>query len=89
MDMRFHRLHDRSCQGQFRLYWRPGPLNWEDYCTKHHPAAHHKHILNEFLTQQKVLEVFCNNKKMQQKASAAYAMNFARVCISYHNRIPK
>ena len=73
MDMRFHWLRDRACQGTFRFYWRPGPLNWADYWTKHHPAAHHKHIRNEFLTQQKVLEVFRNNQKMQQKSSAAYA----------------
>ena len=75
MDMRFHWLHNQACQGQFRFYWRPGPLNWADYWTKHHPAAHHKHIRNDFLTQQKVLEVFRNNQKMQQKASAAYAMH--------------
>ena len=80
MDMRFNWLRDRACQRQFIFYWRPGPLNWADYWTKHHPAAHHKHIRNEFLTEQKVLEVFRNNQKMQQKASAAYAMHL-RGCV--------
>ena len=34
MDMRFHWLRDRECQNQFRIYWRPGPLNLGDYYTK-------------------------------------------------------
>eukprot|EP00804_Cyclotella_cryptica_P008938 CCRYP_012042-RC/>CCRYP_012042-RC protein AED:0.67 eAED:0.46 QI:0/-1/0/1/-1/0/1/0/100 len=44
MDMQFHWLRDRECQEQFRIYWRPGKLNYADYWTKHHPAAHHQHI---------------------------------------------
>ena len=70
MDMRFHWLRDRACQGTFRFYWRPGPLNWADYWTKHHPSAHHKQIRNEFLTQKKYLNFFATikkcNKKLQQ-----------------------
>ena len=27
MDMRFHWIRDRACQGQLRFYWRPGALN--------------------------------------------------------------
>jgi hypothetical protein len=51
MDMRFHWLRDRSVnQDQFRFYWRPGPLNFADYWTKHHPPAHHKNMRSEFLT---------------------------------------
>ena len=34
MDMRFHWLRDRECQQQFRIYWRPGKLNYADYWTK-------------------------------------------------------
>ena len=30
-DMRFHWLRDRECQEQFRIYWRPGKLNYADY----------------------------------------------------------
>ncbi len=41
MDMRFHWLRDRKCQRQFRIYWRPGKLNYADYWTKYHPAKHH------------------------------------------------
>jgi len=37
MDMRFHWLRDRECQRQFRIYWRPGKMNYADYRTKHHP----------------------------------------------------
>jgi hypothetical protein len=51
MDMRFHWLRDRSInQQQFRFYWRPGPTNYADYWTKHHPAAHHRNMRPEFLT---------------------------------------
>jgi hypothetical protein len=55
MDMRFHWLQDRECQKQFRIYWRPGKLNYADYWTKHHPTAHHWNICKEFLTPHPVL----------------------------------
>jgi len=57
MDMRFHWLRDRECQEQFRIYWRPGKLNYADYWTKHHPAKHHQNIRKEFLTPQIVVEM--------------------------------
>jgi hypothetical protein len=57
MDMRFHWLRDRECQRQFRIYWRPGKLNYADYWTKHHPAKHHQNIRKEFITPQIVLEM--------------------------------
>ncbi|KAL7490093.1 hypothetical protein ACHAW6_016101 [Cyclotella cf. meneghiniana] len=57
MDMRFHWLRDRECQEQFRIYWRPGKLNYADYWTKHHPATHHKNIRKEFLTPMIMLEM--------------------------------
>ena len=38
IDMRFHWLRHRECQKQFRIYWRPGKLNYADYWTKHHAA---------------------------------------------------
>ena len=51
MDMRFHWLRDRGVnQRQFRFYWRPGPYNYADYWTKHHPASHHRNMRAEFLT---------------------------------------
>jgi hypothetical protein len=57
MDMRFHWLRDRECQKQFRIYWRPGKLNYADYWTKHHPAAHHKGARKEFITPTIVVEM--------------------------------
>jgi hypothetical protein len=40
MDMRFLWLRDCSInQKQFQFYWRPGPTNYANYWTKHHPAA--------------------------------------------------
>ena len=69
MDMRFHWLRDRECQRQFRIYWRPGRLNYADYWTKHHPATHHQNIRREFLTPCIVLEML----RLEQAQAAATA----------------
>ncbi len=50
MDMRFHWLQDRECQQQFRIYWRPGKMNYANYWAKHHPELHHRNMREEFLT---------------------------------------
>ena len=51
MDMCFIWLRYCSVsQKQFRFYWRPGPTNYADYWTKHHPAAHHRNMRPVFLT---------------------------------------
>ena len=75
MDMRFHWLRDRECQEQFRIYWRPGKLNYADYWTKHHPAKHHKNIRNEFLTPMIMLEMLRQEQagKVRMSATAAAA----------------
>jgi hypothetical protein len=57
MDMRFHWLRDRECQDQFQIYWRPRTLNYADYWTKHHPAAHHQNIRKEFITPYTIVEM--------------------------------
>jgi hypothetical protein len=57
MDMRFHWLQDRECQQQFRIYWRPGKMNYTNYWTKHHPEMHHRNIRKEFLTPTIVLKM--------------------------------
>ena len=69
MDMRFHWLRDRECQRQFRIYWRPGKLNYADYWTKHHAALHHKNVRKEFLTPHIVLEML----RVEQSRLAAAA----------------
>jgi hypothetical protein len=71
MDMRFHWLRDRECQDQFRIYWRPGKLNYADYWTKHHPAKHHQNIRRDFLTPYLVLEMLRIQQKNQLAAAAA------------------
>ena len=71
MDMRFHWLRDRECQQQFRIYWRPGKMNYADYWTKHHPESHHKNIRQEFLTPTIVLEMLRLEQQQQQKAARA------------------
>eukprot|EP00804_Cyclotella_cryptica_P028475 CCRYP_020572-RG/>CCRYP_020572-RG protein AED:0.35 eAED:0.35 QI:0/-1/0/1/-1/1/1/0/440 len=71
MDMRFHWLRDRECQEQFRIYWRPGKLNYADYWTKHHPATHHQHIRQEFITPQLVVAMLRLSQRTQPAASAA------------------
>ena len=69
MDMRFHWLRERECQKQFRVYWRPGKLNYADYWTKHHTAAHHKGARKEFLTPHKAMEML----RIEQNTVAATA----------------
>jgi hypothetical protein len=44
IDMRFYWIKDRVRQGQFILYWRPGPENLSDYHTKQHSPSHHQRI---------------------------------------------
>jgi len=41
MDMRFYWINDRISQGQFIVFWKPGPTNLGDYHSKHHPMSHH------------------------------------------------
>jgi hypothetical protein len=51
MDMCFHWLRDCNInQKQFQFYWHPGPTNYADYWTKHHPAAHHRNMRLVLLT---------------------------------------
>jgi hypothetical protein len=51
MDMCFHWLWDCSInQNQFQFRWRPGPTNYANYWTKHHPVAHHRNMRPVFLT---------------------------------------
>ena len=50
MDMRFHWLHCREAQDQYRFNWRSGMQNLVDYWTKHHPASHHKAFWPQILT---------------------------------------
>jgi hypothetical protein len=57
MDMRFHWLQYRTCQRQFRIYWRPGKLNYADYWTTYHPESHHHNMRKEFLVPYIVLEM--------------------------------
>ena len=64
MDMRFHWLRDRKLRDMLRFYWRPGTMNLADYFTKHHPAAHHKHIRKEYLTSQSATERFALGKRL-------------------------
>jgi hypothetical protein len=49
IDMRFYWIQDRTRQGQFLIYWRPGADNLADYHTKHHSAAHHRRMRPNFL----------------------------------------
>jgi hypothetical protein len=69
MDMRFHWLRDSECQRQFRIYWRPGKMNYADYWTKHHPESHHKNIRKEFLTPTIVIEMLRIEQQLQQKVA--------------------
>ena len=69
MDMRFYWLRDRECQQQFRIYWKPGKLNYADYWTKHHPGRRHQKVRRDFLTPMLVLEML----RLEQSNAAAAA----------------
>jgi hypothetical protein len=71
MDMRFHWLRDQECQRQFRIYWRPGKMNYADYWTKHHPESHHRNIQKEFLTPTIVIEMLQIEQQLQHKVARA------------------
>jgi hypothetical protein len=49
IDMRFYWIQDRTRQGQFLIYWRPGADNLADYHSKHHSAAHKRLLRPKFL----------------------------------------
>ena len=72
MDMRFHWLRDRECEEQFCFYWRPGRLNYANYWTKHHSAAHHSNMRKEFLTLLIVIEMLRQERaKANMRAAPA------------------
>jgi hypothetical protein len=71
MDMIFHWLRDRECQQQFRIYWRPGKMNYTNYWTKHHPESHHRNIRKEFLTPTIVIKMLRIEQQLQQKVARA------------------
>ena len=48
-DMRFYCINGRIEQGQFRVFWRPGPENLRDYHSKHHPPEHHRAVRSKYL----------------------------------------
>ena len=49
MDMQFYFIQDRIEQGQFRVFWRPGPENLGDYNSKHHSPEHHIAVCSKYL----------------------------------------
>jgi len=77
MDVRFHWLQDRECQEQFRIYWRPGKLNYADYWTTHHPAKHHQSIRRKFITPHIVVEMLRLELNQEIQAAAAVYMNIS------------
>ena len=49
MDMRFYWINNRIKQGQFCVFWRPGPENLGDYHSKHNPPEHHRAVRSKYL----------------------------------------
>jgi hypothetical protein len=63
------------------FYWHPGPMNYVDYWTKHHPAAHHQNMRPVFLTSfSKLLEL----RKMQPQTKCNLTMTQKSSVRSYH-----
>jgi hypothetical protein len=93
MDMWFHWLQDQECQQQFRIYWRPGKVNYADYWTKHHPATHHQNMRKEFIMPHIILEML----RIEQQTHAARAawrtqvtpQNWRAQIITCKTKLPK
>jgi len=49
IDMRFYWIRDRSRQGDFHVFWRPGNTNRADYFSKHHSPTHHQAMRPHYL----------------------------------------
>ena len=49
MDMRFYWIKKIIEQGQFRVFWRPGPENLGGYHYKHRPTKHHIAVRPKYL----------------------------------------
>ena len=47
--MSFHWLRDRDAQEQLKVFWDKGTNNSENYFTKYHPPAHHRHMRPRFI----------------------------------------
>ena len=47
--MLFYWINCRITQGQFLVFWRPGPENLGDYHSKHYPPAHHIAVWFKYL----------------------------------------
>jgi len=81
MDMRFHWLHDREAQRQFRFFWRPGLTNRVDYWTKHHCAAHHIEKRPEILTPKIVLDALHAAEKNTEILNPKIALEALRASV--------
>ena len=49
MEMRFYWINDRIEQGQFWVFWKPGPENLGDYHSKHHLTENHIAFWHKYL----------------------------------------
>ena len=49
MDIQFYWINGRIVQGQFRVFWRPGPENLGDYHSKRHPPEHNISVQYKYL----------------------------------------
>jgi hypothetical protein len=67
IDMRFYWVRDRTQQGHFNIFCRPGPTNLADYFTKHHPAKHH----------QAMRPVYLHMMKQEEERAANHTIDYA------------
>ena len=54
MDMRLYWINRRIKQGNFRVFWRPGPENLGNYHSKYHLPEHHIAVRSEYLHEPKL-----------------------------------
>ena len=57
MDMQFYWINYIIEQGQFRVFWIPGPENLGNYHSKHHPPKHHIAVQSKYLHVPKLISL--------------------------------
>ena len=82
-DMKLHWLKDKENEKEFRVYWAPGPENKADFCTKHHPPAHFRHMRPHYvhnIMHKRYVQRLTRNNLRQLVTKIVTKKGIARVC---------
>ena len=94
IDMRFYWIRDRTSQGQFLIYWKPGITNLGYYHTKHHSPSHHQLMrpaylyTYEQLAQCAISHILRGCVNYRVLTTVIHGSSFHRICPKILNRVP-